>query len=226
MLALAVGIAVTVFAADEPANGTAPAAPIGTAAPAGTAASAGTAPSAGTTIQAAETNLQTVEWILSLPPEKLTALRKALQNVEAMPQAERDALRLEIQNLRNSIVAFNQDNRADVMQLSQPDRSVLQQYLLKLHPNDVQALDTQMQNAKTPEARKAILDGVLKTAADWGIKPESPNRGGPGGPRGNPPPGTRGGRGSGGTGGRDGGRNGRGPRSPMPPPAPLPPPAT
>jgi hypothetical protein len=136
----------------------------------------------------------------------------------------RDALRREIQNRRQSIMAFYQEYRSDVMQLSPADRSVLQQYLLRLFPNDLQALLDQLHDAKTPEARKEIIASLLKAATDHGIKPEEPGRGGP---RGNLPPGGRGGRGQGSGGnGRGGPRNNDGPHPrPMPPPAPAPLPA-
>lgn len=213
LLALANGSSLRVLAEDA-----APAPASTSAAPAATAAAASMATSENSQMQV-DNDLRTLEFILSLPPERLTALRKAIENVEKKPQAERDQLKREIQVRMQSLAQLRTEMNADTKSLSFSDQSVLRKYLLTLYTDQVQALQDRFQKAATPEARKAIVQELLKTAADKGIKPDpapdrnpAPNggrggRGGPNGPNDN---------------GRGGPRSGDAVRPPMP--MPLPPP--
>ncbi len=213
MLALAAGSSLTTFAQSAPA--TAPAA--ASAAPATSATPAATAPAASTDSSQlqAENDLGTLDWILGLPPERLAALSKALENVEKMPQAERDALRHEIQARMKSLGQLSQAIRGDVQQFTPAERGVLRRYLLTLYVNELQTLEDRFKEAAAnADARKQIIQEMLKAAADKGIKPEPTDRNQPGGPRGGPSNGGRGGRG--------GPQGGRGDHPPMPMPSPMP----
>lgn len=202
MLVMAAGG--TLMAADAPA---APA-----AASAEPAASATPATNENSQMQV-DNDLRTLELILSLPPERLTALRKAIENVEKKPQAERDQLKREIQVRMQSLNQLRMEMTAETKSLSFSENSILRKYLLTLYTDQLQALLDRYHKAETPEAKKAIVAELLKTATDKGIKPDPmPDRNQTQG---------RGGRGGTSDNGRGGPRGGDN-RPPMP--APLPPP--
>ncbi len=214
MLAMVASSTLTTLAGDAPAPAAAPTESSASAPTAPAAASPAAATSENSQMQV-DNDLRTLELILSLPPERLTALRKAIENVEKKPQAERDQLKREIQVRMQSLNQLRMDMNAETKALSYEDNSVLRKYLLTLYTDQLQALQDRYHKAETPEARKAIVQELLKTATDKGIKPDpAPTQNGRGG-RGGPPNGP-GGNNNNGRGGQRGGD--------MRPPMPLPPP--
>jgi hypothetical protein len=215
MLAMAAGGSLMVLAEDTPAAPTASAA---TAAAASAPASSATSENSQMQV---DNDLRTLDWILSLPPERLTALRKAIENVEKKPQAERDQLKREIMVRIQSLGQLRNEMAAETKTLSFGDQSVLRKYFLTLYTDQIQALQDRFHKAETPEARKAIVQELLKTATDKGIKPD------PAPDRNQAQPGGRGGRnggpnGTGDNGGRGGPRGNGAARPPMPAPLPSP----
>ena len=169
---LAVAASVSFLAAQDhsPANGeSAPAASAvgGSSAP---VPANGTLNSVNATQLPAETDIAQLQRFLSMPPERLEQMRKAIEYLENMPPGELVALRLRM----HSIQELSQEIRGDIRELPKPeDRSILGRYLMTLYPEDVQPLLKGLQEAKDkPEARKQIIQGMLKKAVANGIKPD------------------------------------------------------
>jgi hypothetical protein len=177
VLILAATGCLVVAAADAPAG-----APVTT--PAGTAAS--TASTSGNTSAGSQdtinslagdsANLQSLQRFLSLPPESLAHLRKALDYLDNMPQADRDALLRDVEARINSIRQLHQEINADLQQLSPSERDVLGLYESTLFPEEIQALIKRFHDTGADTgARKLIIQELLKAAADKGIKATPPN---------------------------------------------------
>jgi hypothetical protein len=139
----------------------------------------------GNTQSPVETDIGQLQRFLSMPPERLEQMRKAIVYLENMPPGELAALRLRM----HSIEELGQEIRAESRSLPKAeDRSILGRYLMTLYPEDIQPLLKNLRESKDkPEARQQIVQDMLKKAVLKGIKPD-PNaidRGAqPNGPRG------------------------------------------
>ena len=142
-------------------------------------------------------DLGILEQFLRQSPEQISRLRKALDYLDNMTPAQRDVLLRDLQARQQSITALRTEISADMRQLSTADQGILRRYWVTLFPEDIQALLKRFQDAGTnADARKALIQEMLKAAADKGIRatPNNPgDRGpGPGGPQRGGPPGSRG----------------------------------
>jgi hypothetical protein len=181
---LTAGGCLVAAAADTPAD------PFGsgsTSAPTNGTATPATTANSSVATDSAPNDLADLARFLSLPPERITQLRKALDYLDSMSKAQRDALLRDVQARQNSLRQLRQDINTDLQQLSPADRSILGRYGASLFPEDLQALIKRFHDAgDNADARKAIVQEMLKKAADLGIKaapPSPPNTG----PRGGPP---------------------------------------
>lgn len=208
VLALAAAGGVVVFAEDAPSSP-----PVASGAQEISASGAGTTPN-GAAAAAANTTanpdlapneLADLEGFLRLAPERITQLRKALDYLDSMTPLQRDALLRDVQSRQNLIRQLHQEISGDLQPLAQSDRSILGRYEVTLFPEALQTLIKRFQDAGADAAaRKAIIQEMLKDAADKGILAAPPNPPG-NGARGNS---TNGGR------GRTPTNNGRNPRPP------------
>jgi len=175
MVILAAGGCLVAAAADAPAN---PFPVAATTTPTNGTATNGTATTtanstAGT--DSAPNDLGDLARFLSLPPERITQLRKALEYLDSMTQAQRDALLRDVRARQNSLRQLRQDISADLQNLSPADRSIIGRYGAALFPEDLQALIKRFHDAgDNADARKAIIQEMLKKAAEQGIKPAPP----------------------------------------------------
>ncbi len=182
MLAMVASVGILVAQDHSPANGDAPAATV-----AGNGASApanGTLNSGIATQLPVETDIGQLQRFLSMPPERLEQMRKAIEYLENMPPGQLAALRQRM----HSIQELSQEIRGDIRGLPKPeDRSILGRYLMTLYPEDIQPLLKNFQDAKDkPVVRQQIIQDMLKKAVANGIKPDpnATDRGAaPGSPR-------------------------------------------
>ncbi len=126
----------------------------------------------------APNELADLEGFLRLPSDRITQLRKALDYLDSMTQLQRDALLRDVQARQNSIRQLRQEITGDLQQLSPSDRSILDRYeVTMLFPVAIQNLIKRFQDAG-PDAktRQAIIQEMLKDAADNGIKAAPPTR--------------------------------------------------
>jgi len=137
-----------------------------------------------------ETDIVQLQRFLSLSPERLKKLRETIDHLDNMPFAERMAWSREVNLRLQSIQSLGQEIRGDIRELPKPeDRSILNRYMMTLYPEDIQPLIKNLQDAKDkPDARKQIIQDMLKKAVANGIKPDTHAN-----DRGTPPSGTRGG---------------------------------
>jgi len=140
----------------------------------GTAAANGTVNSGTATQLPVETDIRQLQQFLSLSPERLKKLRETIDNLDNMPLAERIAWSQEVNRRVQSIQSLGQEIRGDIRELPKPeDRSILSRYMMTLYPEDIQPLLKNLQDAKDkPDARKVIIQDMLKKAVANGIKPD------------------------------------------------------
>lgn len=168
MLVLTAGGCLVAAAADTPASP--PAASAVEPAANGTANT-----TASTSTDTAPNDLADLAKFLSLPPARITQLRKALDYLDNMSQAQRDVLLRDVQARQNSARQLRQDINTDLQQFSASDRSILARYEATLFPEDLQLLIKRFHDVEADAAaRKSIIQEMLKTATDKGIKAQPP----------------------------------------------------
>jgi hypothetical protein len=129
---------------------------------------------------------------LSLSPERLTALRKLVDQLDDMSAEDRVALKGRVMQQMALVRSLRDAIRAETRYLSPRDRDVLQRYYFSLNPEDTEAWVERAKASKSPEDTKAVLRDMLTSAAVRGITPDKelsdkapePPPGGPGGPGG------------------------------------------
>ncbi len=192
-MAVAVGGWVVAMGADAPA-----AVGTGTAASAGGSASPAATPASSSNLDTGGNDLAILEQFLRQPPARITQLRKALDYLDNMTPAQRDVLLRDLQARRQNIALLRTEISPELKALTNGERDVLNRYWVTLFPEDIQVLHKRFQDAGTnADARKTIIQEMLKAAADKGIKANTapPDRGMP--PGGNQRGSTPGGRGRG-----------------------------
>jgi hypothetical protein len=141
-----------------------------------------------------ENDLADLEGFLRLPPERIKQLRKALDYLDNLSPEQRAILLRDVTARQNSISQLRTAIHDDMQLLTPAERSILASYWRSLFAEELQALIKRFNDAgANADARKEIIQEMLKAAKDKGIQatPANTDRP-PGGPRGNSPQGARG----------------------------------
>jgi hypothetical protein len=139
-------------------------------------------------------DLTVLEGFLRMSPERIKQLRKALDYLDDMSPEQKAILLRDVTARQNSIIQLQTAIHDDLQTLTPTDRNILAAYERTLLPEELQALIKRFDDAGTNvDARKQIIQEILKTAKDKGIQgtPANLDRP-PGGQRGNTPQGGRG----------------------------------
>ena len=134
---------------------------------------------------------------ITLPPDRLTELRKLLDKLDDMSAEDKAALRERVMQQMALLQQLRQAVGPATRGLSPRDRDVLRRYYFSLVPEDTQAWLDRAKTQTSPDQLKAIVRDMLTSAATRGIAPDpklsdNPADAGPPGPngrgRGGPPP--------------------------------------
>jgi len=147
-------------------------APVKPDAPASSGASPAVSASSPSNLDTGGNDLAILEQFLRQPPARITQLRKALDYLDNMTPAQRDALLRDLQARRQNITLLRTEISVELKALTAAERDILNRYWVTLFPEDIQVLHKRFQDAGTnADVRKAIIQEMLKAAADKGIKP-------------------------------------------------------
>jgi hypothetical protein len=124
----------------------------------------------------APNDLGDLEQFLSLSPERITQLRKALDYLDNMSQAQREALLRDVKAWQFNVRQLRQEIKPDQQVLTRSEQFILNRYEAMLSPEDLHALFTRFHGVAADQAkRQSIIQEMLQAAADNGIKAPPPN---------------------------------------------------
>lgn len=110
-------------------------------------------------------HLAALEHFLTMPPEKLARIRKTIERIEAMDEAEKEALLANIREFREK----NPDREAGLLRQFQrmplEERMLLRRYFLSIPPEKAMQLRRRLMRADS-EQRQIIVEEILSVARD------------------------------------------------------------
>lgn len=107
-----------------------------------------------------------LERFLTMPQERLTALRQAIERVEKMTPAEREALLIRIREIK----ALSRQNRRGFLQqfegLNRNQRRGLATIYYAASPDEKEEIRNKLTAADTPEKKQAFVDALMEKNQD------------------------------------------------------------
>lgn len=115
--------------------------------------------------------LRMLEHLLQAPPEQLARLRQAIARIEAMDEAQKEALLKRIREFRQAPEERREHLRREISHIPQDERSLLRAWFAQMSPQERRRTFAEMRGLD-PEAREAKRQEWVQRARDAGLSPE------------------------------------------------------